>query len=183
MTEIFIDVGAGFGENILREAEEHPEKLYIAVEPTGGPPLYLPKNISWINARVDNNSSLPFGDSTIDGISLDFVILDISHDINTNNSQFFQEETAKRSLRMITECLRVLKKNCFLTIREPRVNLGLLNNVFNSLNLSFSVGKISLEEARKFSVSSEEMAAEFEDLDDFPEGSNFEVMVLKVVKQ
>lgn len=154
--ETALDIGAGFGERFIQRAKENPDKHFVVVEPETDLAVFpikeaLPENLKWIKGKINERHHLPLRDSSIDEANLDCVL-------------FYLAGDEKQILfpKVIGEALRVLKKGGVLYIREPKNMLDSIKSVLQSLVSGFTVSAIPIEEAKKHSMSLEEIALEFE---------------------
>ena len=154
--ETFLDIGAGFGERFIQRAKENSDKQFVVVEPETDLDVFpikeaLPENLKWIKGKINERHHLPLRNSSIDEVNLDCVLFYLAGD-----------ERQALFPKVISEALRVLKKGGVLYIREPKNMLASIRPVLQKLTSEFLVAEIPIEEAKKHSVSLEEIAQEFE---------------------
>lgn len=171
--EVVLDIGAGYGENLIRRARENPQGKFVVVEPDSRnlPQESLPINLSWIAGRVGEKSPLPFRENFADEVDLDFVLVAVHGE--QEESEFLQE--AKKILK---ESLRVLKPTGKVFIREPSFMMKIIKPILNQLGYHVSEKQVLIDEALGHSEAAKEFTQEYLAGDRLQQ-----VMVLEIPKE
>ncbi len=101
--EIILDVGAGYGENLIRRAGKNPDQRFLVVEPDPRnlPKGALPANLSWIIGKAGEGNPLPFKENAIDEVNLDFVLVSVYGEQEEENFLQVAEGILKEAFRVL----------------------------------------------------------------------------------
>lgn len=172
--KIFVDVGAGWGDNFIRRARDNPRQKFVVVDPDeaniqnkkGWPP-----NLTWIIGKVDEKSFLPLAENTVDEINMDYVLTFLYEEEGPDDE--FLNTTAE----ILKRAILPLKKGKKLIIRESSYMANFIKPELEKLGLSFSINAIKPEEALNHSESTKDAAQEFASGEQ--EAQPFEIRITK----
>ena len=148
--EVFLDIGAGFGERFIRRARENPDQKFLVVESSGPSLEPLPENLEWLVEAIEEENQLSIEDNFVDEVNLDFIL-----------STLYADDKETLIPEALTESMRVLKEGGSFFIREPKYMLELLEPVLRKQNLDFSVEPIPKQEIEQQSLGVQEAYLEF----------------------
>lgn len=173
--KMFVDVGAGWGDNFIQRARNNPSQKFVIIDPDMvniRNKERWPSNLTWIVGKVDEKSFLPLAENTVDEINMDYVLTFLHGEEAGSDDEFLIKAS-----KILRRAIFPLKKGKDLIIRESFDMVEFIKPILEKIGIPFSVNAIKPEEALRYSESTKDAALEF--LSGEQKAEPFEIRITK----
>jgi hypothetical protein len=142
-----IDVGGGNAEALIKKASEHPEKVFIMLEPSEVTLPEKPDNLHVIQWRSEPDGGIPLAEESVDEANIDFLMGEIRWHNHPNTDT--DEETFAKYKKLLADVRSALKDGGMLHITDVQYCIREIVNLLQEEGFEIVRGPMKVADEAK----------------------------------